>query len=252
METMEKEVRVDTFLAEDVKSLDLRIAAAAVRTEKSAGGEIRVEAKNLQDGRYTCELRSGKLVIVYKAEGVIHLHRFDQDEAEIMLYLPANMSLDDVSLVIGAGSMDLEAVPIACIQMKVEIGAGKWKAAHLSIADGLHVEIGAGKAKMKGVTTGRLNIDCGVGSSIYKGKINGDVKVSCGVGNCNFQLENKENDFNYDVSCAVGSVKINGSRLRSFASKKSYKNESALGTAVLECGLGSIEWRTDGISYEKS
>lgn len=252
METMEKGVRVDTFTAEDVKSLELRIAAAAVRTEKSAGGEIRVEAKNLQDDKYTCELRSGRLVIIYKAEGVIHLHRFDQDDTEIMLYLPANMSLDDVSLAIGAGSMYLDAVPVSCMQMKVEIGAGKWKAEHLSVAEGLNVEIGAGKAKMKDVTAGRLNIDCGVGSSVYKGSVNGDVKVSCGVGSCNFQLENKENDFNYDVSCAVGSVKINGSRLRSYASKKSYKNESALGTAVLECGLGSIEWRTDGISYEKS
>ncbi|MDE6055901.1 MAG: hypothetical protein K2G55_19585, partial [Lachnospiraceae bacterium] len=98
-----------------------------------------------------------------------------------------------------------------------------------------------------GVTAGRLNVECGVGSSVYKGRVNGDIRVNCGVGSCSFQLDNKESDFNYDVSCAVGSVKINDNRLKSFASKKSYKNDLALGTAVFECGLGSIEFRTNGI-----
>lgn len=247
METMDKEVRVNTFAAGDVKKLDLRIAAAAVRTEEAADGEIRVEARNLQGGRYTCELRSGKLVIVYKMEGITHLHRLGQDETEIMIYLPANLSLEYAAVEIGAGSMCLDTVPVSCDKMEVEVGAGKWKAAHLSVLDSLHVEIGAGKAKMKDVTVGRLSVDCGVGSSVYKGRVNGDIKVNCGVGSCRFELENKEGDFNYDVSCAVGSVTINGNKLKSFASKRSYKSESALGTAVLECGLGSIEFRTNGI-----
>lgn len=247
METMEKGVRVNTFAADDVKKLDLRIAAAAVRTEEAAGREIRVEARNLEGGRYTCELRSGKLVIVYKMEGVVHLHRLGQDEVEIMIYLPENLSLEQVKLEIGAGSMYLDAVSVSCEKMEVEIGAGKWKAAHLSVSDSLNVEIGAGKAKMKGVTAGSLNVECGVGSSVYKGRVNGDIKVNCGVGSCSLLLENKEGDFNYDVSCAVGSVNINGSKLKSFASKRTYKNGSAMGTAVLECGLGSIEFRTNGI-----
>ncbi|MDE7203094.1 MAG: DUF4097 domain-containing protein [Lachnospiraceae bacterium] len=244
---MERKMRVNLFEASDVKKLNLRIAAATVRAEESTNGQIRVEAKNLQDDRYTCELRAGKLVITYKVEGVIHLPIFGQDETEITLYLPANLSLEHAALEIGAGSMYLDAVPISCDKMEVEIGAGKWKAAHLSVSDNLNVEIGAGKAKMKGVTAGRLNVECGVGSSVYKGRVNGDIRVNCGVGSCSFQLDNKESDFNYDVSCAVGSVKINDNRLKSFASKKSYKNDLALGTAVFECGLGSIEFRTNGI-----
>lgn len=253
MGNMDKMTRVDTFAANDVRKLALRIAAAAVRTEEAADGQIRVEAKNLQEDRYTCELREGKLVVAYKTDGIVNWHPFGGDEAEITIYLPAGLALEDVVLEIGAGSMDMVAAPLSCARMDVEIGAGKWKAARLSVPGGLNVEIGAGKAKMKDVTAGSLNIECGVGSSAYKGRVNGDIKVNCGVGSCRFQLANRERDFNYDVSCAVGSVTINGNRLRSIASRKTYRNESALGTAVFECGLGSIEVRTNeaGMNFEK-
>ena len=241
---METEMKVNTFVADEVKSLQMDIAAAIVKTREAAGGEIRVEAKNLQDGRYTCELESGKLVIAYKIKGVMHFRSPLHEEAQIVLYLPAGQMLEHVTLEIGAGKMSMDAIPILCSKMKVEIGAGKWKAAQLAVSECLEVEIGAGKAKMKDVTAGRVNIDCGVGSCVYKGRINGDVKVDCGVGSCSFQLQNKESDFNYDVSCAMGRVRINSNNMRSLAAKKVCKNEAVLGTAVLECGLGSIEWVT--------
>lgn len=246
---METGMKVDTFAAEDVKNLKMDIAAAKVRAEVAADGEIRVEAKNLHDGKYTCELQSGKLVITYRLKGMMHIHR----TGEIILYLPADLVLDHVSLEIGAGNMCMEGVPIICSKMKVEIGAGKWKAERLTVSEKLKVEIGAGKAKMKSVTAGRVNIDCGAGTCIYKGRINGDIKVGCGVGTCSFQLENRESDFNYDISCAMGSVMINRNKIKSFATQRTYKNENALGTAELECGIGSIVWSTEesGMKYTK-
>ena len=241
---MDRKMRVDTFAADDVRKLTLQIAAASVRTEEASGREIRVEAKNLREDRYTCELQAGKLVIAYKVEGIIHLPRFGGDETQITIYLPVGLSLERAALEIGAGSMELDAVPVSCAKMKVEIGAGEWSAAQLSVTDSLKVEIGAGKARMKDVSAGRLKIECGVGSSVYEGRVDGDIRVNCGVGSCSFALENSEKDFNYDVSCAVGSVRINGSKLKGFASKKSFDNESVVGTAVLECGLGSVDFRT--------
>lgn len=244
MENMDNRMRTDTFAADEVRSLDLRIAAANVRTREAAGREIRVEAENLQEDRYTCELRSGKLVIAYRVNGIVNLPRSGGEKEEITVYLPAGLSLEYAVLEIGAGTIDLDAAPISCGTMDVEIGAGKWNAAQLSVSGRLDVQIGAGKARMKAVTAGSLSIDCGVGSGVYKGRVNGDIRVACGVGSCSLELDNKESDFNYDISCAVGSVRINGSRSKSFGARKSYKNDSALGTAVLDCSVGSIELRT--------
>ncbi|MDE7273262.1 MAG: DUF4097 domain-containing protein, partial [Lachnospiraceae bacterium] len=248
---MGTEVSVNTFAVSDVKDLEIRIAAADVRTKEAAGEEIRVEAKNLRDGRYTCEQNGGKLVVAHEIEGIGNFHRWN-DETQIVLYLPEGMRLDSIVLEIGAGEVRMDAGSISCSDMDVEIGAGKWKAANLSVSGELNVKIGAGKAKMKRVTAGSVNIECGVGSSVYKGRIGGDIRVGCGVGSCSFQLENKEGDFNYDVSCAMGSVTINNNKIRSFASRKRYKSETALGTAVLECGLGSIEMPPEVIEIDLS
>lgn len=246
---MEKDVKVNTFAVDEVKNLEMRIAAAVVRTRETTDKEIRVEARNLQDSVYKCEVRAGKLVIFYKIKGVGHFYRFEQNEAQITLYLPANLALEHTTLEIGAGTVNLDAVPISCGSIDVEVGAGKWKAEQLSVSGVLSVKIGAGKAKMKKVTAGNINIECSVGSSVFSGKIDRDIKVGCGVGTCSFQLENKESDFNYDVSCALGSVKINKNGIKSLSSGKVYKNEAAQGIAVLECGLGSIELRTNEIRY---
>lgn len=244
---MGTEVKVNTFAVRDVKELEIKIAAADVRTKETDGEEIRVEAKNLQDGRYICEQQGGKLVVVYEMEGIGNFHRWNQEETQIVLYLPERVTLENTVLNIGAGEVCMDAGLISCGDMDVEIGAGKWKAAKLAVSGRLNVQIGAGKAKMKKITAGSVNIECGVGSCVYKGRINGDIRVGCGVGSCSFLLENRESDFNYDVSCALGSVTINNNKIKSFASRKRYKSENALGTAVLECGLGSIEMQTDAI-----
>ncbi len=110
----------------------------------------------------------------------------------------------------------------------------------------LKVEIGAGKAKMKEITAGSLSVDCGVGESVYQGRVNGDLKVNCGVGSCKFELDNKESDFKYKLSCALGSIRLNGNKISCLGTQKIQSNGEALGKAVLECGLGSIALRTAG------
>lgn len=99
---------------------------------------------------------------------------------------------------------------------------------------------------MKEITAGSLSVDCGVGESVYQGRVNGDLKVNCGVGSCKFELDNKESDFKYKLSCALGSIRLNGNKISCLGTQKIQSNGEALGKAVLECGLGSIALRTAG------
>ena len=64
----------------------------------------------------------------------MNLPRSGGEKEEITVYLPAGLSLEYAVLEIGAGTIDLDAAPISCGTMDVEIGAGKWNAAQLSVS----------------------------------------------------------------------------------------------------------------------
>lgn len=246
METKTKtDIKTNTFAADDVKCLELRIAAAGVEVKEAAAGEIRIEAENVEEGQYDCGVTEGTLAVHYQFKNAL-INLPNKQTVHITLYIPSGMFFENIVLDAGAGEVKMEEVPLSCQKLNVQIGAGKWKAAKLSVQKKLKVEIGAGKAKMKEITAGSLSVDCGVGESVYQGHVNGDLKVNCGVGSCKFELDNKESDFKYKLSCALGSIRLNGNKISCLGTQKIQSNGEALGKAVLECGLGSIALRTAG------
>ena len=217
------ETKKNTFMPDAIKSLEIRVVTANVQIKCSEDTLIHVEAESLQEMDYVCEVRNQKLVVLYGVEGKKHLINFNWKEAQIVLCFPKGKIFEHVAL---------------------EIGAGKWRAAGLQVSGRLDLQVGAGEVKMKTATVGTLNLECGVGACVYRGCVNEDIKVDCGVGSCKFELDNKESDFNYDVSCALGNVRINKSSIRCLGSKKIYSDSKAKGTITLKCGLGNIELNT--------
>ncbi len=238
------ETKKDTFMPDAIKSLEIRVVTANVQIKCSEDTLIHVEAESLQEMDYVCEVRNQKLVVLYGVEGKKHLINFNWKEAQIVLCFPKGKIFEHVALEIGAGNIDMKEVPVLCNEMEAEIGAGKWHAAGLQVSGRLDLQVGAGEVKMKTATVGTLNLECGVGACVYRGCVNEDIKVDCGVGSCKFELDNKESDFNYDVSCALGNVRINKSSIRCLGSKKIYSDSKAKGTITLKCGLGNIELNT--------
>lgn len=236
---MSSEKRISIFETDVVKNLEVEAACANVFFTKSQDRQIHVEAEETGRGRYCCEVRGETLVVTYEIpKKLISFH--SDPTARIWIFLPAELALEQVVLEIGAGNMKIEGVPLSCRNMSVEVGAGKWEAEQLLVSEQLEMEIGAGKAEVKQADAGTLNIDCGVGDCTYEGRVNGDIKVECGVGNCKLNLDNKESDFSYDISCALGSVSVNGNRVKSIGSQNISTGGNPQGKAVLECGIGNI------------
>ena len=59
------------------------------------------------------------------------------------------------------------------------------------------------------------------------------------------KLAGKETDYNYEVSCGLGKIKVNDSGYGSFAASKRVQHEQAKGTMKLECGVGKIKIETE-------
>lgn len=233
----------NTFSPHHVKKLELQAGFAQVIFNTAPNEDIQVTAEDLADGTYLCEMQDDKLVVSYKPYNRI-VHYPKHTKTLITLLLPENLILEHISLNLGAGKMNMKEFPLSCQDMDVSIGAGKWKAKQLSVAQNLHIEVGAGSVNLKHAKSGTMRLNCGAGECFYNGEINGGFQIDCAVGHCALQLTNKEQDFDYDISCAFGEVKINGQGMKSLGFEKHRFHENALGKAVLQCGVGKITLET--------
>lgn len=233
----------NTFSSCHIKKLKLQAGFAQVIFNTAPDEVIQVTAENVTDGTYLCEMQDDKLVVSYKPYNRI-VHYPKHTKTKITLLLPESLMLEHISLDLGAGKMNMEELPLSCQDMDVTIGAGKWKAKQLTVTQNLHIEAGAGSVNLTHAKSGKLRLECGAGECFYNGEINGDFQIDCAVGHCALQLTNKEQDFDYDISCALGEVKINGRGMRSLGFEKRRFHENASGKAVLQCGVGKITLET--------
>ncbi len=232
------------FGMEQVTDLEVEAGAVQLTFREAADNEIRVTAENLEGGVYACELRGSRLVVSYQPRGMRVIRGIGQMKTRIIMYFPAGSAFDNVEMEIGACELYMDATPFSCKRMRMDIGAGKWKAKQLSVSDKLEIEVGAGKVKLSESKAGSLDISCGAGACAFAGRIDGDINVSCGVGKCGLRLDNEENDFCYDISCALGKVIVNDSKAACVSTQRFGNGKGCLGTATLECGIGEIEVRT--------
>ena len=126
------ETKTNTFAADEVKRLELRVAAADVEIKEAASREIRVDAEHTEEGQYCCELRDGTLVVHYQLRNAL-INLSSHPTVRITLYIPSGMFFASIVLEAGAGKVRMEEVPLSCEKLNADIGAGKWKAAGLLV-----------------------------------------------------------------------------------------------------------------------
>ena len=96
--------------------------------------------------------------------------------------------------------------------------------------------------KLDGMNTNKLNIDSGTGSIKYYGIVNTLAKIDSGTGTIELNLDQKEDDFSYNISGGVGSVNINGTK---YSSDTKIKNNSATSSIEIDSVVGSVAINTN-------
>lgn len=213
---------INTFPIDDIKNLDVKATAVKVSLHAVSGSEIRVESNNLEESAYRCELHHDTLIVSYtlSSNRLIVLPR--HTEAKIDIFLPESLTLENVSLDLGAGQMEAE---------------------RLSVSEKFDIDVGAGQIRLHQTSAGSLKLRCGAGECFYSGKIDNNFQVNCGVGNCKLRLTNKEQEFDYDISCALGEVSVNRNKLRGIDNR--HRSQETTGKkAILQCSLGRISLET--------
>ncbi len=107
-------------------------------------------------------------------------------------------------------------------------------------ADELDIEVQAGAVKINRGTVETLSIESSAGAVEFSGTTSGDIEAVCRVGAIKLELDGKKEDYNYDVQCKMGAIKIGEEGSAALKGRKQTDN-GADKNMDLECNTGTIQ-----------
>ncbi len=162
---------------------------------------------------------------------------FSNEENCFTLYVPADASFSDVDIDLGAGEMHLDG--LQADEMKIELGAGQIMADDM-VAANIKISVGAGNVELQEAILGTVKIEVGAGNCSIEGEVFEDIKAECAMGNITLELEGDEEDFDYELECVSGNLKVGDTEYSGLSSSKEVDND-ANKKMDLQCVMGNIE-----------
>ncbi len=221
-----------------------KIADSHIKDLKLEAGGCFLRIKQSEDDAYYVEYEGeGKSQAYVNGKDlyikVLNASTFDfsEDENCFTLYVPKDAHFQDADVQLGAGEMNLDG--LHADEMKIELGAGQIVAEGFT-ADDIQISVGAGDINLQGAILGAVKIEVGAGNCSIEGYVSEDMKAECAMGNITLKLENDEKDFDYELECVSGNLKVGDKEYSGLSSSKEVDN-NAIQKMDLQCVMGNIE-----------
>lgn len=107
-------------------------------------------------------------------------------------------------------------------------------------AEELEIEVQAGAVKISRGNVGKLDVETSAGAVEFSGATSGDIDADCRVGAIKLELAGKKEDYNYDIKCKMGAVKVADEGSAALKGKKQTDN-GADKNMDLDCKTGAIQ-----------
>ena len=210
-------------VSSDIHSLDISINAATFSIKLS--DKIAIES-NL------------KYLLVKEENGVLTIfeearRNADYRDAELILYLPANVIYENVSIETGAAAMNVET--LSAVSLTLGLGAGNINFKHLNVTQHADIEGGAGEINILDGTLNNLNLEMGIGELNMTAALLGSNQLEFGVGDANLTILGSKDDYRMDIEKGIGSVTVDGQKVTDFGSSGNGKN-----FLEIDSGIGAV------------
>lgn len=194
--------------SQTIHSLEVELGAARVRVLTGKAFSLEVS-----DGAtHTQQVDNGVWRIEGKGKPLTK-------ETLFTITVPAGLTLQQVSLEMGAGQ--LEAEGLVCQQADLEVGAGTMDFVNCTVQGPCEMEVGMGMLQFDGTLNQGASINCSMGSvkCLLSRPQSYGFTVDCGVGNvCIDQWEysgvgtevrqNTQETVLYQIDCGMGQVSV--------------------------------------------
>lgn len=216
-----------------VRNLDISLYAGSLTLEESDTGDVRVTVY-YKNAAVNCDRNKETLKLKEEKKRYSRKHR-----VAVILYLPKDIRLKTLNIDAGAGQVTSDLDQLAAENAKIAVGAGEAVFDALKVTDRLEVTVQAGSIDLSDTYTKDLSLDCGVGELVYQGGTTGDLTGNSGVGSLELDLDGKPGDYNYSLSCGVGSIDIEDETYSGLGAEKDIDHDADKDMS-LDCGVGSI------------
>ena len=207
----------EIYLIDGISKLDLSVRTGELYLKEYDGDQIKVEVS----GKHREKARVGQDGDTLVLESIGRVQ-----DREITLSYPKKMEFQDATVEVAAGTVNLDD-DFYAKKLDVEVAAGEF------------INNGAVTAEKAAITVGTGNVD------LKKLKVQ-KIEADCGIGNIGLDIDGKESDYDYEISCAAGNVDVGNSSYSGLGHEKEISNPGASGTMELDCGVGNIT-----VTFEK-
>lgn len=203
-----------TYEFDSISSMDIELNYDELILRESEDRKITVTVDGDAADRVRVSTEGSELQIENKDD-------YRPEERTVTITYPAGTEFTEVSIDIDKGTAALED----------DLKAGEFS-----------VSVGAGTLENYGiVTAGQTDIEVGVGT-VELADLDADyIEAECGVGMMSLDVAGRKEDYNYRISCGVGSVLLGEDEFTGLGSTKKVDNNGASRKMQLECGMGTLE-----------
>ncbi len=212
-----------------IEKLKLDLRRSSVKIYSYEGEEFKILAKNAQEYFHIIEDGDTLLLEDYRS--------YRRKNALVLeIYLPRR-SLEKIEMELGASKLYVET--LQADKMNLEIGAGDARIDTIETGK-LDLELGAGELEIQNMTAAeKAELQVGTGTLKADSCTAGDLELQCGVGMMELSMQGQESDYNYHMTCGIGSIALNGKDYSGLGREKTINNQAA-DQIVMECGIGEI------------
>lgn len=209
---------------EDVSVLDIDVKSVKIIFKEGEKLLAKTNNKNIN-----VRQDRNKLFITQK-----QTNWFNNDNNELIIYIPKEFTFDGVSINAGAGNVTIDE--LLANMFYLEVGAGKVEIEKLTVLNSTEIDGGAGKMVINNGSLNNLDLDMGVGQVTLNALITGRSQIDCGVGSVDLNLIGNINDYKIGLDKGIGSAILDG---------ESMKDDTYYGTGEnfidIDGGIGSIK-----------
>ncbi|MCI9063594.1 MAG: DUF4097 domain-containing protein [Clostridia bacterium] len=209
---------------ENVEKIDIDSTASNLTIK--IGNEFKVEGNT--KGNIISKLNNGTLKVEEKTRWFWN----NNYSGEIIIYVPENIELKDLTVDAGAGKINVDGINAEKFDMDQGAGTLSISNSKFNKAD---IDGGAGKIEITSSELNNLDFDAGAGKIDIESTITGDSKISAGVGEINITLLGNKEDYKIYTEKGIGSIKVDNEE----RSSDTYYGEGQ-NKIDIDGGVGSI------------